>query len=84
MKPLTTCPVRNTNTNRDMSGITSSINGIDVAGMRKPYMAPHEAFQEDNMTAREPLAQFAAWFKMAMEEESIVEANAMTLATASK
>ncbi|XP_022096785.1 pyridoxine-5'-phosphate oxidase-like isoform X1 [Acanthaster planci] len=67
-----------------MSGIISSPNGIDVAGMRKAYKAGHEAFTEDELVSKEPIGQFAAWFKVASEQDSIGEANAMTLATASK
>ncbi|XP_033639337.1 pyridoxine-5'-phosphate oxidase-like isoform X2 [Asterias rubens] len=76
---------RNIPTHNDaMSGIVSSTNGIDVAGMRKAYKASHESFQENNLVAREPIAQFAEWFKEASKVDSIGEANAMTLATATK
>ncbi len=70
--------------NDDMAEIVSSTNGIDVAGMRKAYKASHESFQENNLVAREPIAQFAEWFKEASKVDCIGEANAMTLATASK
>ncbi|XP_070566237.1 pyridoxine/pyridoxamine 5'-phosphate oxidase-like isoform X1 [Ptychodera flava] len=57
---------------------------INVAAMRKAYKAGHQAFFEKDLEAKEPIAQFAAWFKLACEDPKIGEANAMTLATATK
>ncbi|XP_038044693.1 pyridoxine-5'-phosphate oxidase-like isoform X2 [Patiria miniata] len=68
----------------NMSGIISSTNGIDVAAMRKPYKEGHESFEEGDLVAKKPMAQFAAWFKDATELKSVGEPNAMTVATASK
>ncbi|XP_072179548.1 pyridoxine-5'-phosphate oxidase-like [Diadema setosum] len=61
-------------------------NGIDVAGMRKAYKAGHQAFTEGDLTSLDPITQFSSWFKAACEatENSKTEANAMTIATASK
>ncbi|XP_076045114.1 pyridoxine/pyridoxamine 5'-phosphate oxidase-like isoform X2 [Oratosquilla oratoria] len=57
---------------------------IDIGGMRKPYKGKSEVFTEDNLVAKEPVAQFKAWFDEACNTPGIVEANAMCLATATK
>lgn len=61
-------------------------NGINVAAMRKSYKAGHQAFTEDDLNSKDPMMQFTAWFKEACEatENSKTEANAMTIATATK
>ncbi|XP_077978525.1 pyridoxine/pyridoxamine 5'-phosphate oxidase-like isoform X2 [Glandiceps talaboti] len=64
----------------DMSGP----DGLDVAGMRKAYKGGHQAFIESDLESRDPIAQFTAWFKLACDDPKIGEANAMTLATATK
>ena len=55
---------------------------VDIGGMRKPYMARNDTFDTRNLVAREPFAQFKAWFEEASKHEKIEEANAMCLATA--
>jgi pyridoxine/pyridoxamine 5'-phosphate oxidase len=47
-------------------------------------MARGESFTEEQLIAREPLAQFHDWFEMACQVEGIEEPNAMCIATASK
>ncbi|XP_072042643.1 pyridoxine/pyridoxamine 5'-phosphate oxidase-like [Amphiura filiformis] len=64
--------------------IVSSPDGMDVAAMRKKYKTGHEAFVEDHLVAKEPIEQFTDWFKTARQLNGIEEANAMTLATATK
>ncbi|XP_041478691.1 pyridoxine-5'-phosphate oxidase-like [Lytechinus variegatus] len=61
-------------------------NGIDVGAMRKSYKAGHQAFVEDDLSSRDPMTQFTTWFKEACKatENSKTEANAMTIATATK
>ncbi|XP_063964485.1 pyridoxine-5'-phosphate oxidase-like [Lytechinus pictus] len=61
-------------------------NGIDVGAMRKSYKAGHQAFVKDDLSSRDPMTQFTKWFKEACEatENSKTEANAMTIATATK
>lgn len=48
--------------------------------------AGHQAFTEDDLNSKDPMMQFTAWFKEACEatENSKTEANAMTIATATK
>lgn len=57
---------------------------IDIGGMRKPYKGENQAFTEDHLVAKEPFAQFTAWFEEACNTPGIIEANAMCLATATK
>ncbi|XP_063608452.1 pyridoxine/pyridoxamine 5'-phosphate oxidase-like isoform X1 [Penaeus indicus] len=57
---------------------------IDIGGMRKPYKGKNEAFMEDDLVAKEPIAQFKAWFEEACNTPGIIEANAMCIATATK
>ncbi|KAK3885331.1 hypothetical protein Pcinc_010453 [Petrolisthes cinctipes] len=57
---------------------------IDIGGMRKPYKGKNEAFTEDDLAAKEPFAQFTAWFTEACYTPGIIEANAMCLATATR
>nr|XP_045619310.1 pyridoxine/pyridoxamine 5'-phosphate oxidase-like isoform X2 [Procambarus clarkii]XP_045619311.1 pyridoxine/pyridoxamine 5'-phosphate oxidase-like isoform X2 [Procambarus clarkii] len=57
---------------------------VDIGGMRKPYKESTEAFTEDDLVSQEPIGQFAAWFNEACQNLSIVESNAMCLATATK
>ncbi|XP_042211823.1 pyridoxine/pyridoxamine 5'-phosphate oxidase-like isoform X2 [Homarus americanus] len=57
---------------------------IDIGGMRKPYKGKNEAFTEDDLVAKEPIAQFASWFDEACHTPGIIEANAMCIATATK
>ncbi|CAH1789971.1 unnamed protein product [Owenia fusiformis] len=75
----------NINLDTTLIRMTSSMsNGIDVAGMRKPYKGDQEAFEEDSLVAKEPIAQFKHWFEIACQTDGIREANAMSLATATK
>jgi len=57
---------------------------VDLGGMRKAYKSSEEAFTENKLVAREPFAQFDAWFKLAAQTRGIEEPNAMCLATATK
>ena len=52
--------------------------------MRKPYKGETDIFDVDSLVAKEPFANFDAWFKIACDTPGIHEANAMSLATASK
>ena len=52
--------------------------------MRKPYKGQGESFDVDQLAAREPFAQFTDWFDTACKTDGIIEANAMSLATATK
>ena len=52
--------------------------------MRKPYKGKQEAFKEDDLAGREPFSQFKAWFDEACKVDGILEANAMSIATATK
>ncbi|XP_033104155.1 pyridoxine-5'-phosphate oxidase-like isoform X2 [Anneissia japonica] len=69
---------------RSMSGIISDMENLDVASMRKAYKSEHEAFLESHLTSKDPIQQFDTWFKEACKNDKIGEANAMTIATASK
>ncbi|PIK37677.1 putative pyridoxine-5'-phosphate oxidase [Apostichopus japonicus] len=62
----------------------SSLDGIDLGGMRKAYKKSDEAFLESDMVSTDPLQQFGEWFKIASEIDDGSEANAMVLATATK
>lgn len=57
---------------------------MTFSGMRKPYKGKSDVFTEDDLVAKEPFAQFAAWFDEACHTPGIIEANAMCLATATK
>jgi len=56
---------------------------VDIGGMRKPYGSKEDIFDFKHLVAREPFAQFKAWFDEATKHEKVYEANAMCLATAS-
>ena len=47
-------------------------------------MQGFNTFTEDQLTAKEPIAQFADWFKKATESDEVFEANSMILSTATK
>ncbi|KAK7066441.1 hypothetical protein SK128_026238 [Halocaridina rubra] len=68
----------------NMNGNATKNMSIDIGGMRKPYKGKNEVFTEDDMVAKEPFAQFKAWFEEACNTPGIIEANAMCLATADK
>jgi len=55
---------------------------IDIGGMRAPYNDEQHCFDLKDLKAREPFAQFKAWFDEASSNSQIEEANAMCLATA--
>ncbi|XP_064100560.1 pyridoxine-5'-phosphate oxidase-like isoform X1 [Macrobrachium nipponense] len=63
---------------------TTKKMSIDIGGMRKPYKGKNEAFTEDDLVAKEPIAQFREWFDQACSTPGIIEANAMCLATSTK
>ncbi|XP_046565748.1 pyridoxine-5'-phosphate oxidase-like [Haliotis rubra] len=60
---------------RNMSG--------DISGMRKPYRTQQECFDIQHLVAKEPFEQFRQWFDEARTVDGI-EANAMSLATATR
>merc|ERR1711911_241209 len=68
---------------RNMSG-DQSTSSVNLGDMRKPYKAGHEVFLESSLEAKEPFAQFKSWFDQACVTPGILEANAMSLATATK
>ena len=47
-------------------------------------MARGESFTEDQLVAKEPIAQFHEWFELASQVEGILEPNAMCIATSTK
>jgi pyridoxine/pyridoxamine 5'-phosphate oxidase len=51
----------------------------DLASMRIEYNTGE--FREDDLVAKEPMKQFDAWFKEAVNAKDIQEANAMVLST---
>lgn len=56
---------------------------VDIGGMRKPYHDKSDFFDMKDLTAKEPMGQFRAWFDEASANEKIYEANAMCLSTCS-
>ncbi|XP_076470197.1 pyridoxine-5'-phosphate oxidase-like [Babylonia areolata] len=56
----------------------------DVSAMRQPYHDKSDIFDVKDLVAKEPYKQFQKWFEEACNVKGIEEANAMTLATASK
>ena len=61
--------------------VSMMLPATEVASMRISY--DNEKFDESDLTAKEPIAQFDAWFRRATNTPNIGEANAMTLATCS-
>uniref|UniRef100_A0A8D1PTT7 Pyridoxine-5'-phosphate oxidase n=1 Tax=Sus scrofa TaxID=9823 RepID=A0A8D1PTT7_PIG len=57
---------------------------MDLGPMRKSYCGEREAFEETQLTSRDPVKQFAAWFEEAVQCPAIGEANAMCLATCTR
>ena len=55
-----------------------------ISGMRKPYKGERDVFDLNDLVSKEPFGNFDQWFKLACQTPGILEANAMTLATASK
>merc|ERR1712212_1049114 len=64
-------------------GVACRGMAVDIGGMRKPYGSKEDVFDFKHLVAREPFAQFKAWFDEATKHEKVYEANAMCLATAS-
>lgn len=52
--------------------------------MRKPYHNQENIFDLQHLAALEPFGQFKHWFDDACKQDSILEPNAMSLATATK
>ena len=52
--------------------------------MRNPHKGDRDIFDLKDLTSKEPFGNFDRWFKIACETPGILEANAMTLATATK
>ncbi|XP_078280856.1 pyridoxine-5'-phosphate oxidase [Rhinoraja longicauda] len=57
---------------------------LDVAAMRKNYKCDRDAFEENHLVSLDPMKQFGDWFEEATKCPSILEANAMCLATSTK
>lgn len=55
---------------------------VDIGGMRTPYRSVKDTFDVTDLVSKNPYQQFQAWFEVAKSHESIGEANAMCLATA--
>ncbi|KAL3832607.1 hypothetical protein ACJMK2_024238 [Sinanodonta woodiana] len=56
----------------------------DLSGMRKPYHSTEDVFDIDHLISLDPLQQFNAWLHEACKDKTILEPNAMALATATK
>ncbi|XP_025093136.1 pyridoxine-5'-phosphate oxidase-like isoform X2 [Pomacea canaliculata] len=56
----------------------------DVSMMRHPYHNKRSIFDERDLVAKEPYAQFQKWFEEVCKTNGIMEPNAMTVATATK
>ena len=46
---------------------------VDIGGMRKPYGSKEDVFDFNHLVAREPFAQFKAWFDEATKNEKVAE-----------
>ncbi|XP_032890874.1 pyridoxine-5'-phosphate oxidase [Amblyraja radiata] len=57
---------------------------LDVAAMRKSYKCDQDAFEENHLVSLDPMKQFGDWFEDATKCPSILEANAMCLATCTR
>ena len=44
---------------------------VDIGGMRKPYGSKEDVFDFKHLVAREPFAQFKAWFDEATQHEKV-------------
>ena len=44
---------------------------VDIGGMRKPYGSKEDVFDFEHLVAREPFAQFEAWFDEATKHEKV-------------
>ena len=44
---------------------------VDIGGMRKPYGSKEDVFDFKHLVAREPFAQFKAWFDEATKHEKV-------------
>ncbi|KAK7109896.1 hypothetical protein V1264_013856 [Littorina saxatilis] len=56
----------------------------DLSAMRHPYHGKNEIFDVKDLVSREPFGQFKHWFDEAVKINTIEEANAMAIATATK
>ena len=52
--------------------------------MRHPYHGMNFTFDTDDLSSRDPIKQFEAWFEDARKLKEVHEPNAMALATATK
>ena len=52
--------------------------------MRKPYKGVQDVFLVEDLVSQEPFGNFKHWFDTAYNTDGIHEANAMSLATATK
>ena len=57
---------------------------INIGDMRKPYRDKSDTFDIRDLSSKDPFIQFESWFQDAKKDEKIEEANAMTVATATK
>ena len=82
---LCCCPVvSEATTQTKFNNILLTCILISISGMRKPYKGERDIFDLKDLTSKEPFGNFDQWFKIACETPGILEANAMTLATATK
>ncbi|XP_065574599.1 pyridoxine/pyridoxamine 5'-phosphate oxidase-like [Artemia franciscana] len=56
-------------------------SNVDIKDMRQPYKHKNEAFLEEHLLSREPFKQFESWFNEACKCETIIEPNAICIAT---
>ncbi|XP_065563040.1 pyridoxine/pyridoxamine 5'-phosphate oxidase-like [Artemia franciscana] len=59
-------------------------SNVDIKDMRQPYKHKNEAFLEEHLVSREPFKQFESWFNEACKCETIIEPNAMCIATSTR
>ena len=57
---------------------------IYFLGMRKAYRDDRDIFDICDLKSHDPMTQFGEWFKEAVEKVGAMEANAMSVATATR
>jgi len=62
----------------------SSVDDVNIQGMRTKYHGKENTFLETDLQSVDPIKQFKIWFEEAVKTPGIAEANAMCLATSSK
>lgn len=56
----------------------------DLSNLRKPYRDQEDGIEEALLPSRDPIKLFKAWFLMVKESNTVYEANAFCICTASK